>query len=698
MRTPDEVARGRRRGGGVAAPSSASWSRSASCSRASLLDAVPLGFVNVHFSLLPRWRGAAPVERAILAGDAETGVCIMALEAGLDTGPVYARAAHADRRRRRPRASCARGSSSSAPSCCVDTLPTGRRRTTRAAGRRAHLRRQAHGRRVPARLGATGRRARPVVRPATRARRVDHRRRPRLKVWRAHRCRRASTPSRAPCSGTRRVATGDGALELVEVQPEGSRAHGRERVAAPAAAATRSDARHVSRPRRRDHARRRARRARAHRRRRVRARRAARDAARRRTSTTATARSPPTSSTARCAAQRRLDDLLGSARRQRPARPARPAGARRAAPRRVPAAARRPAARRGRRDGRRARRPLAARAGFVNGVLRALTRLGRAVARAGRATRSRSRTPTGSSRASPPSSAPSDARAALVAMNEPRGGHAAARTRARVTPSGARRRAARSAGARGRGGPPRRRRAARARHRRSRSPRPRCATAGPRRRTRPARRWSRCSIRSRASAIADVAAAPGGKATAIAERVGERRLGGRRSTSTPGGCASIDSARRPPRACPIVCPVVADGRDLPVRRRRLRPGAARRAVQRHRRAPPSARRPLAPAARRDRRAGRAPARPARAAAAASCARAACSSTPCARSRATETVGVDEWAAAAPARLRRARAAGRAVASARPRRAPPPARRRHRRHVRPRPPPYPLTAETSGRGG
>ncbi len=57
-----------------------------------LLDAVPGGFVNVHFSLLPRWRGAAPVERAILAGDTETGVCVMALEAGLDTGPVFARA------------------------------------------------------------------------------------------------------------------------------------------------------------------------------------------------------------------------------------------------------------------------------------------------------------------------------------------------------------------------------------------------------------------------------------------------------------------------------------------------------------------------------------------------------------------------------------------------------------------------------
>lgn len=55
-----------------------------------LLEALPLGFVNLHFSLLPRWRGAAPVERAILAGDETTGVCIMALEAGLDTGPVYA--------------------------------------------------------------------------------------------------------------------------------------------------------------------------------------------------------------------------------------------------------------------------------------------------------------------------------------------------------------------------------------------------------------------------------------------------------------------------------------------------------------------------------------------------------------------------------------------------------------------------------
>ena len=53
-----------------------------------VLDAPARGCLNVHGSLLPRWRGAAPVQRAIMAGDAETGVCIMQMEAGLDTGPV----------------------------------------------------------------------------------------------------------------------------------------------------------------------------------------------------------------------------------------------------------------------------------------------------------------------------------------------------------------------------------------------------------------------------------------------------------------------------------------------------------------------------------------------------------------------------------------------------------------------------------
>jgi methionyl-tRNA formyltransferase len=53
-----------------------------------VLDAPRLGCLNIHASLLPRWRGAAPIQRAIMAGDAQTGVCIMQMAAGLDTGPV----------------------------------------------------------------------------------------------------------------------------------------------------------------------------------------------------------------------------------------------------------------------------------------------------------------------------------------------------------------------------------------------------------------------------------------------------------------------------------------------------------------------------------------------------------------------------------------------------------------------------------
>ncbi|WP_136685187.1 methionyl-tRNA formyltransferase [Falsirhodobacter xinxiangensis] len=53
-----------------------------------VLDAPRLGCLNIHASLLPRWRGAAPIHRAILSGDADTGICIMQMEAGLDTGPV----------------------------------------------------------------------------------------------------------------------------------------------------------------------------------------------------------------------------------------------------------------------------------------------------------------------------------------------------------------------------------------------------------------------------------------------------------------------------------------------------------------------------------------------------------------------------------------------------------------------------------
>ena len=58
---------------------------------AAILAAPRLGCLNVHASLLPRWRGAAPIHRAVMAGDAQTGVCIMVMDAGLDTGPVLSR-------------------------------------------------------------------------------------------------------------------------------------------------------------------------------------------------------------------------------------------------------------------------------------------------------------------------------------------------------------------------------------------------------------------------------------------------------------------------------------------------------------------------------------------------------------------------------------------------------------------------------
>ena len=78
--------------------------------------------LNVHPSLLPRWRGAAPIERAMMAGDAETGVSIMRVTAGWDSGPVYLQRERADPRRRRLRHARRRGWRRSAPSLLVQAL------------------------------------------------------------------------------------------------------------------------------------------------------------------------------------------------------------------------------------------------------------------------------------------------------------------------------------------------------------------------------------------------------------------------------------------------------------------------------------------------------------------------------------------------------------------------------------------------
>ena len=189
-----------------------------------LLEAVPHGFVSVHFSLLPRWRGAAPVERAVLAGDRETGVCIMALEAGLDTGPVYAR-------ERTPI-----GSSETAgelrtrlvglgTELLVDTLP---RVPTAVPEPQSGAPTYADKLTVEefeldweqsaedlARVVRAGN-------PRPGAWTTDHG--GRLKVWRVRALSACIDAEPGTVFGHTRVATGEGALELVEVQPEGRRA------------------------------------------------------------------------------------------------------------------------------------------------------------------------------------------------------------------------------------------------------------------------------------------------------------------------------------------------------------------------------------------------------------------------------------------------------------------------------------------
>jgi methionyl-tRNA formyltransferase len=188
-----------------------------------LLDAVPHGFVNVHFSLLPRWRGAAPVERAVLAGDRDTGVCIMALEAGLDTGPVYARErtpigaqeTAGELRARLVGMGTAllastlpqipaltpepqTGEPTYADKLTVDEFALDWERSAEELAR--------------------------VVRagnPRPGAWTTDHG--TRLKVWRVRPLSACIDAEPGTVFGHTRVATGDGALELVELQPEGRR-------------------------------------------------------------------------------------------------------------------------------------------------------------------------------------------------------------------------------------------------------------------------------------------------------------------------------------------------------------------------------------------------------------------------------------------------------------------------------------------
>jgi methionyl-tRNA formyltransferase len=87
-----------------------------------VLDLPVHGCWNLHASLLPRWRGASPINQAVLAGDAETGISLMQMEAGLDTGPVLLQASHPDRPGRKCRGNCMTDLSAMAAAVLIDGL------------------------------------------------------------------------------------------------------------------------------------------------------------------------------------------------------------------------------------------------------------------------------------------------------------------------------------------------------------------------------------------------------------------------------------------------------------------------------------------------------------------------------------------------------------------------------------------------
>ncbi|MEM8923657.1 MAG: methionyl-tRNA formyltransferase [Actinomycetota bacterium] len=180
-----------------------------------VLAALPM--VNIHFSLLPRWRGAAPVERALLAGDPTTGVCLMEVAEGLDTGDVYA--------------------TREVPITDDDDLDTLRRRLVEVgssmlvseltAGLATPVAQE--GEPVYAAKLTTDDMALDVERPAAELARIVRLGRAwtmfrgrRLKVLAADVIDERTTAAPGSLDGVR-VSTGDGLLELVTVQPEGKK-------------------------------------------------------------------------------------------------------------------------------------------------------------------------------------------------------------------------------------------------------------------------------------------------------------------------------------------------------------------------------------------------------------------------------------------------------------------------------------------
>lgn len=192
----------------------------------SILGLPHLGAVNVHASLLPRWRGAAPIQRALLAGDAATGISIMKMDEGLDTGPVYEQRALAispedDAGSLHDKLAALGGE---ALIEILEQLHDGRARAVAQphegvtyAAKIDKRETQLDWQRPAAELERMVRAFRPV--PGAGARLGEER----LKVWRAAVADGRGEPGTLLDAGTLTVACGDGALRILELQRAGGR-------------------------------------------------------------------------------------------------------------------------------------------------------------------------------------------------------------------------------------------------------------------------------------------------------------------------------------------------------------------------------------------------------------------------------------------------------------------------------------------
>jgi methionyl-tRNA formyltransferase len=193
----------------------------------SLLEATPHGALNIHASLLPRWRGAAPIQRALLAGDTQSGISIMRMDTGLDTGPVFTQRAvtigpHEDFGTLHD-ALAALGAD--ALTEVLDALATGRARATPQPAQgvtyapkvekgETHL----DWHRPAAEIERAVRAFRPT--PGALARLGDEL----IKVWRASVMDESGSPGTVlQARGTLVIACGTQALEVEELQPAGGR-------------------------------------------------------------------------------------------------------------------------------------------------------------------------------------------------------------------------------------------------------------------------------------------------------------------------------------------------------------------------------------------------------------------------------------------------------------------------------------------